>query len=69
MADEVVVFLRLRSVLERIPVSKSSWWSGIRAGRYPRPVKLGPRTSAWRRSDIDALCERLSGENGSEARR
>ena len=41
-------------VLALIPVSKSTWWNGCRDGRYPRPVKLGPRTTAWRASDIEA---------------
>ena len=38
-----------------IPVSKSSWWQGIKDGRYPKPVKLGPRITAWRVEDIRAL--------------
>ena len=54
-------FLRLPEVLQRIPVSKSSFWAGIRSGRFPKPVKLTERTSAWRESDIDALCAKLSG--------
>ncbi len=55
------VFLRLPQVLEIIPVSKSTWWSGIRDGRFPKPVKLSVRTSAWLQSDIDELCDRLAG--------
>jgi prophage regulatory protein len=38
-----------------IPVSKSSWWAGCKSGRYPAPIKLGPRTTAWRVADIRAL--------------
>lgn len=38
-----------------IPVSKSTWWLGVKAGRYPQPVKLGPRITAWRIEDIRAL--------------
>ena len=38
-----------------IPVSKSSWWAGVKAGRYPKSVKLGPRTTAWRVEDIRSL--------------
>jgi len=38
-----------------IPVCKTAWWEGIRAGRYPKPVKLGPRTTAWKVEDIRAL--------------
>jgi len=40
-----------------IPVCKSSWWDGIRKGKYPQPVKLGPRTTAWKVADIRALIE------------
>ena len=64
-----VGFLRLPQVLEIIPVSKSTWWNGIRAGKFPKPVKLTERTSAWRRKDVEALCARLSGTDGSEASR
>ena len=45
-----------------IPISPSRWWAGIRAGRYPQPVRLGPRTTAWRASDIRALLKQLGGE-------
>lgn len=40
-----------------IPISKSSWWSGVKSGRFPQPVKLGPHTTAWRVEDIRALIE------------
>ena len=38
-----------------IPVSRSSWWQGCKTGRFPTPVKLGPRTTCWRVEDIRAL--------------
>lgn len=42
-----------------IPVSKSTWWAGVKSGRFPKPVKtLGPRIAAWRVEDIRALIER-----------
>ena len=37
------------------PVCKSTWWAGVKAGRYPQPVKLGTRITAWRVTDIRAL--------------
>ena len=42
-----------------IPVSKSSWWAGVKDGRYPKSVKLSARTTAWRVEDIRALIERM----------
>ena len=38
-----------------IPVSKSSWWAGVKSGRYPKPIKLGERTTCWNVSDIREL--------------
>lgn len=63
-------FLRIRQIIGEpkakppipgiIPVSRSTWWKGIRDGKYPKPVKLSERTSAWRGTDIDALVDRLA---------
>lgn len=52
-------FIRLPQVLSVIPVSKSSWWAGVKAGKYPQPVKLGPNTTAWKVSDIRNLLEKI----------
>lgn len=41
-----------------IPVSPSTWWKGIKEGRYPKGVKLSARTTAWRVQDIRALIEK-----------
>lgn len=38
-----------------IPVGKSTWWSGVASGKFPKPIKLGPRITVWRAEDIDAL--------------
>lgn len=40
-----------------IPVSKSTWWEGVKSGRYPKPIKFGPRITAWRVEDIRQLME------------
>lgn len=50
--------LSLSDVLDRFPVSRSHWWAGIKAGRYPQPVPITSRTRAWRESDIEALIQR-----------
>lgn len=56
-------FLRLPEVLRLFPVSRSSWYRGIKEGIYPRGVPLGPRTAAWRAEDI----RRLIAEMGAKA--
>jgi predicted DNA-binding transcriptional regulator AlpA len=53
--------LRLPKVLEKFPVSKSTWWAGVKDGKFPQPVKLGStRCTAWRSEDIDRLIEEAS---------
>ncbi|MCM0083941.1 AlpA family phage regulatory protein [Geomonas sp. Red32] len=47
--------VRLSTVLQFIPVSKSTWWEGVRTGRFPQPIKLGPRTTCWRAADISKM--------------
>lgn len=42
-----------------IPVSKSTWWAGVKSGRYPKPVKLSERCTAWRVEDIRDLMHRM----------
>jgi prophage regulatory protein len=62
-------FLRLNQIVGNkttpaiIPISKSSWWAGVKEGRFPQPVKLGKRTTVWRISDIRLLIEK-STQNG-----
>lgn len=54
-------YLRLSQIIPSIiPVSKSTWWLGVKSGRYPSPVKLSERCTAWRAEEIRALIEQLS---------
>jgi prophage regulatory protein len=55
-----VGFLRLPDVLKIFPVSRSRWFSGVASGEYCQPVRLSARVVAWKKSDIEALCTRLS---------
>lgn len=48
-------YVRLPSVLATFPVSKSTWWAGVKSGRYPAGHKLSQRVTAWRAEDIRAL--------------
>ncbi|WP_238333470.1 helix-turn-helix transcriptional regulator [Luteimonas marina] len=49
-----------------IPVSRSTWWAGVKSGRYPQPVRsLGQRITAWRVEDILRLLDE-AGEAGRQ---
>ena len=43
-----------------IPIGRSTWWQWVRDGKAPAPVKLGPRTTAWKSVDIAALIDSLN---------
>ncbi len=49
--------IRLPEVQKLIPVGKSTWWDGVKSGRFPKPIKLGRRITCWRLTDILALIE------------
>jgi len=59
-------FLRLSQIVGNkttpaiIPISKSSWWAGVKEGKFPKPVKLGKRTTVWKISDIKSLIEKIT---------
>lgn len=47
--------IRIREVLQRLPISRTSLYDGVKIGLYPAPVRIGKRCVAWRESDIDRL--------------
>jgi len=58
-------FLRLKQIVGDpktgippiIPIKKTTWWAGVKSGRYPKPIKLSPRVTVWRVEDIRRLIE------------
>jgi prophage regulatory protein len=50
-------FVRLQLILHVFPVSKSTWWNGVKSGRFPAPVRLGPNTVAWKAKSVRDLIE------------
>ena len=53
---------RARSAIPAlIPVKKSTWWAGVRTGRYPQPIRtLGPRITCWSVESIRALIKQAA---------
>lgn len=48
-------FVRLPTILKLIPISKTTWWLGVKTGRFPKAIKFGPNTTVWRAEDIAKL--------------
>ena len=58
-------FVRLPTILKLLPISKSTWLTGVKSGYFPKPVRLGKKITAWRVEDIRKLIN--STENGGES--
>jgi prophage regulatory protein len=52
---------RKRGIEPLLPIGRSTFLAGVKSGKYPKPVKLGERTTAWRKADILVLLENLEG--------
>jgi len=59
-------YIRLTQILQFIPVGRSSWWAGVKSGRFPKGYILGPKTTAWRVEDIRELLTSFEQNNVQE---
>jgi predicted DNA-binding transcriptional regulator AlpA len=50
-------FIRLSQLLTFIPISSATIWRRVRDKTFPNPIKLGPRTTAWKAEDVRAWIE------------
>ena len=50
--------LKLKEVLQRLQISKSNWYDGVRRKVFPQPVRIGTRTVRWIESDIESYLRR-----------
>lgn len=57
-------FVRLPQILAVIPIGKSTWWAGVKSGRFPQPVRPSPfgRIAVWKVEDIRDLVIRAGQE-------
>ena len=63
-------FLRLKQIIGDskaeppiqpiLPISKSSWWGGVKSGRFPKAIKIGANTTVWREDEVRSLVDELA---------
>jgi predicted DNA-binding transcriptional regulator AlpA len=41
------------------PINAATLYRGIRKGRFPKPVKVGPGSSRWLRSECEAALQTM----------
>jgi predicted DNA-binding transcriptional regulator AlpA len=49
---QVEKFLKIEHILEIFPVCKSTWYNGVKANKYPKPLETGTKYSLWKEKDI-----------------
>ncbi len=59
LREQQILGCRKKGIPPIIPVSRSTWWKGVKSGLYPQPVKLSANTTAWFSRDIRELVESL----------
>lgn len=61
-------YVRVKQILAPLgplPISRSSFWAGVKAGKFPQPRKISSRVTVWRAEDIHALLAKIdSGDIG-----
>ena len=68
--SEIPRFLRLKQIIGDpkaeppiqpiLPISKSSWWGGVKSGRFPKAIKIGANTTVWRENEVRSLVDELA---------
>lgn len=46
-------------ITDRMGISRSAWWKGVKDGKYPKGIKLSPRVTVWKESQINELIANL----------
>jgi predicted DNA-binding transcriptional regulator AlpA len=49
------------------PIHRSTFWRGIRAGRYPKPIKVSARACRWRLDELLAVIDRAASDRATAA--
>ena len=55
-------YMRVPAIIQFFSIGQSTWWKWVQEGKAPRPIKIGPRTSVWRISEILALADKLENQ-------
>jgi predicted DNA-binding transcriptional regulator AlpA len=68
MPDELLdVYEACRFLGGSRPINPATLWRGVKAGRYAKPIKIGPQSVRWRRAELAADIERMAAERDTAA--
>jgi predicted DNA-binding transcriptional regulator AlpA len=66
MDDLLDVYEACRFLGGTRPINPATLWRGVKVGRYARPIKIGPQSVRWRRSELQADIDRMIAERDGE---
>ena len=55
MINNIDRLINVAQVAAMLSIGVSTIWLRVKRGEFPKPIKLGPKTTRWRMSDISAL--------------
>ena len=59
--------IKLPEVLATLGMKKTAWYDGIKAGKYPKPIKRSPRDTVWPMSAIQKIVSDTIASGGSQS--
>ena len=55
-------FLRIKNVMEKTGIAKSTIWLWVREGKFPKPIKLSPRITVWNEDKISEWINNINND-------
>ncbi|MBB4863309.1 prophage regulatory protein [Pseudomonas nitritireducens] len=62
-AEKIDRFMRLDEVLYTTGLGKNTLYRRIREGSFPKQVRIGPNSVAWRQSDVEGWMQKIAASN------
>ncbi len=60
MQTEQREFLRVKTIAAMLDISRGSVWGMVRAGKFPKPMKMSPQITVWNASDVKEFIDNLN---------
>jgi prophage regulatory protein len=48
-------YLREKQILQLLPITRSTLWRWVRAGQFPKPIKISQGVTVWSQENVDAF--------------
>lgn len=59
MNNENIRLIRIKEVMYKTGIARSTVWHMVKKGTFPKPRKLSPRVTVWIESEIDEFIKKV----------